>query len=287
MGLIQETHWFSFGECSVKIDERGPSSGSRGVLLFLHGRLGGGNCWTPLLEKLERDFRCLVIHFPGCEGRSGSVAIGDSPLTLFDCVILVNQLIHRLVGDESEVILVGHDHGGLIAQLYVTQFQDKIGGYVLINTSLLMTDCRLKSRCWGWSLRRKFHQLLKVCSWKEQNFQNLLEEPWNDLIDRGLLLEAISKIESSWPGIHERRYWMEQLCKIQSPALLLWGSRDQLNLSEEGIQLWKALPNADYFEENIGHWPQLEDPAWVATKIREFVFRLGLNCRINPVRKSL
>lgn len=287
MGLIQETHWFSFGECSVKVEERGPSSDSRGILLFLHGRLGAAHCWSPLLEKLARDFRCLVLHFPGCGGVNGSVAVAHRPLSLFDCVTLVKQLIHRLVSDESEVILVGHDHGGLIAQLYGAQVRGKIGGLVLINSSSLTVDCRLKLRCWGWSVRRKFHRLLKSCSWKEENYQKILEESWSNLEDRSLLFEAIGEIESSWPGVHERRYWMEQLRQIQCPSLLLWGGLDQLNLAEEGIQLWKALPNADYFEERVGHWPQLEDPEWVATKIREFIFKLGLKCRINPVQKSL
>jgi|GEM_PF-2332117 len=288
MSSIQETHWFSFGKCSVEIDEKGPTASiSRGTLFFLHGRFGNGACWRPLLDRLSRDFRCIMIHFPGYAGLERSAVVEHRPLSIFDTVDLVLQVISRFAASDSKIILVGHDYGGLIAQLCGVQSETKVAGMVLINSSHLMGGSRLKSCCWGLGLRRRFQQLLRHCAWKSENFQNLLKEQWLHRGDRMSLIEAIREIEHSWPQVHERRYWMDEVRQKSSPALLLWGGLDELNSPEEGIQLCKALPTADYFEDNTGHWPQLEDPEWVTTKIREFVFHLGLKDQPNRVRKSL
>lgn len=296
MSSIQETHWFSFGECSVEIDEKVPTASiSRGTLFFLHGRFGNGACWRPLLDRLSHDFRCIVIHFPGCAGLTRSAAVVHRPLSLFDTVELVMQAIRRFASSDSKVILVGHDYGGLVAQLCGIQVETKVAGLVLINSSHLMGGSRLKTRCWGMGLRRRFRRLLRHSSLKKsekkseksENFQNLLNEQWLHHGDRVSLIQVIREIEHSWPNVYERRYWMDELRRKCSPALLLWGGLDELNSPEEGIQLWKALPVADYFEDNTGHWPQLEDPEWVATKIREFAFHLGLKDQPNLVRRSL
>jgi pimeloyl-ACP methyl ester carboxylesterase len=60
------------------------------------------------------------------------------------------------------------------------------------------------------------------------------------------------------------------------PVLMLWGQQDVVNGSESGLRLMKDLPEAYFFENHeIGHWPHLENPAWVTGKMREFFFKMG------------
>jgi hypothetical protein len=40
--------------------------------------------------------------------------------------------------------------------------------------------------------------------------------------------------------------------------------------------MMRDLPEVYFFENAIaGHWPNLEDPEWVSSKILEFTFRLS------------
>lgn len=289
MNSIQETHWFSFGECSVAVEEKGPSHGSRGILFFIHGRFGTGACWGPLLEQLKDDYRCFVIHLPGCGGMSRSVAIQHHPLTLLDCVELVMQVLKYFVPEGFRAILVGHDSGGVIVQLCGARLDPRVEGLVLINSANLISDSRLKIYCLGWGARMRFYRLLQACVWKgdqESDARRLLEEPWESRADRIALLEAIREIQGSWPRAQERRFWMEEIRKIHFPILMLWGVRDEFNSPQEAIKLWKLLPIADFFETHAGHWPHLEDPEWVAIKIREYQFRLSLKYPVNRAQRS-
>src|SRR5206468_481209 len=89
------------------------------------------------------------------------------------------------------------------------------------------------------------------------------------------LLRALRGLQTSWPSSENRRSWLSSIQKIPHPSLILWGVRDELNSVEIGLSLTRTLQDSSFFQnENCGHWPTLEDPGWVVTKIRHFLFQI-------------
>lgn len=62
-----------------------------------------------------------------------------------------------------------------------------------------------------------------------------------------------------------------RLGELTMPALLLWGSQDQLVPPDVGRQLAAGLPQGRFHELDCGHLPTLEKPAEVAAIAGEFL----------------
>ena len=72
----------------------------------------------------------------------------------------------------------------------------------------------------------------------------------------------------------ERR-WIGALERIDIPVLVAWGVKDPVAKIGIAERLVKETPNADLLSwDDLGHYPQVEDPARVAEAIRSFVARV-------------
>lgn len=273
-----QRHWFSIGDCCLAVIESAPSvefiRPRRHSLFFLHGRFGQSEMWHPLVEKLSPHFRCFQIDLPGF-GRSFSVR--GSGYSLLEQAALLKHVVRSLVPRQNRAVLVGHDIGGAIAQLCAVQEPETVSGLVLINSSSLthpVSDLRT-----GWlclQARRKLQKLLSSLPRAlDDRLQDLLARAWEDRYRRASMRHAFEAWERTWPGPFERKTWKDEIRRLRQPVLLLWGSADSLNPPERADELMRALPEAYLFlNEGCGHWPCLEDDAWVDHKLREYLFRL-------------
>jgi pimeloyl-ACP methyl ester carboxylesterase len=101
--------------------------GSGPAIVFLHGLLVDGRLWRKVTPHLDGEFRCVVPDLP-----LGSHTIPTEPgadLTLPGLARMVAELLERL--DLSDVVLVGNDTGGAIAQVVATRHPERIGALVL------------------------------------------------------------------------------------------------------------------------------------------------------------
>jgi pimeloyl-ACP methyl ester carboxylesterase len=270
-------HRFSFGHCGVQVEERAPAVPERDTLFFLHGRLASGESWGPLIEQLPQ-FRSLSLDFPGFGESTGA---GQNSLSLMEAVELCVQVVERFLPQEGKGILVGQDIGGVIALLCAIRCKAKVEGVVLLNSAHLLEDPGLRPGFWGWlwtwRMKKKFRSLLRTSSVRNPQLSGFLNRLWETGGERPgnrrSRIAAIRSILDSWPGPFERKFWAQEVRALSCPALLLWGARDELNPLSKGIELLKMLPHSDFYQDLCGHWPHLENPEWVAAKIREFLFR--------------
>lgn len=102
-------------------------SGSGRPLVFLHGLLVNGTLWRKVVSRLEGDFRCIVPDLP----------LGSHRTPLSDPAAASPPGVAKLVADFmaaldlDDVVLVGNDTGGAIAQIVAADHPERLGALVL------------------------------------------------------------------------------------------------------------------------------------------------------------
>ena len=120
-------HW---GEMAYR------DSGASGQpLLFLHGTGCDASDWSPVIEKLPREQRCIALDFRG-HGRS---VVPTKPFTLGS---LADDVLHR-VGDLciEHLVIVGHSLGGMVA-MEVARRSPRVVGLVLLEGWTSLSSAR-------------------------------------------------------------------------------------------------------------------------------------------------
>ncbi len=267
MGL--QEHVFAYRDCCLSVHESRPfKAGSRLVPVFLHGRFGDALLWamSSAFQQIRPHYRCLLLDLPGY-GRSfmsdPDEALALSWLEIRD--MLVELLAARLEPGE-QAVLVGHDLGAVVAQFTSLVAPPVIGGLVLTGSRSLFDESGFALRF----LRYRRWQLLRASP-------GLSRAHRRGILDAPIPLSLIRGLERSWPGRYERLALRKQARKLSAPVLLLWGKQDRLTPPEHGFHLANAFGDARYLEhEEGGHWSFLDQDAWFATKLSEFLFHLDL-----------
>jgi pimeloyl-ACP methyl ester carboxylesterase len=102
-------------------------AGSGVPIVFLHGYLMGANLWEPVTQLLADEFRCITPELPF--GAHPTPLAPDADLTTAGVGRLVADFLQAL--DLHQVILVGNDSGGAIAQVVAARHPQLLGGLIL------------------------------------------------------------------------------------------------------------------------------------------------------------
>ncbi|XP_019053464.1 PREDICTED: protein PHYLLO, chloroplastic isoform X2 [Nelumbo nucifera] len=103
--------------CSLKVRDAGRSLDDK-VIIFLHGFLGTGEDWVPIMKALSATARCISIDLPGHGG--SLLQIGPHKEAKVEPGISIEVLadvLHNLIQDitPGKVLLVGYSMGARIA----------------------------------------------------------------------------------------------------------------------------------------------------------------------------
>jgi pimeloyl-ACP methyl ester carboxylesterase len=111
---------------NVHYEKVGPDDGRPVVLI--HGYAMGGSLWRPLTERLAAGgFRCIAPTWP--LGAHTEPMNEHGELTIEAIAAMVEEFLDEL--GLEEVVLVGNDTGGAIAQVVATSTPARIGALVL------------------------------------------------------------------------------------------------------------------------------------------------------------
>jgi pimeloyl-ACP methyl ester carboxylesterase len=207
-------------------------------LLFLHGFLGESDCWLPLMQALQANFRCIGLDLLG---------FGDSskPKIRYDVaqeVAFVQQFTQQLGLDRFA--LVGHSFGGWVSAAYTIAHPHQITHLNLIAPAGIRDDefCgrynHLRPLLWptpivDWAMtllqpiahRTKYQAAFNTIRWCRQELQRQPAAK-SFLIDRLRPEDAIDTVEN-------------QIHQIQQPTLVIAGEVDTT------IPLWHCQTYAD------------------------------------------
>lgn len=111
---------------TIHYENAGPPDGR--PVVFIHGYSMGSSLWRPLSEQLAAlGFSCLAPTWP--LGAHTEPMREGAALTMEGIAAIVGELLHALALED--VVLVGNDTGGAIAQLVATSAPERLGALVL------------------------------------------------------------------------------------------------------------------------------------------------------------
>ena len=111
---------------AIEVRDTNPD-GPRDAIFFVHGLLVDGTLWDGVVERLERDHRCVVPDLPLGSHRTAMNA--DADLSPRGVARLIAALLEAM--DLDNVTVVANDTGGAITQILVTEHPQRIGRLVL------------------------------------------------------------------------------------------------------------------------------------------------------------
>lgn len=255
--------------------------GSGPLLLLLHGFPSSSYDWRLLLEQ-ERERSVLAYD---CLGFGLSEKPADHEYTLGEQADIAEELVARHAPG-SPVFVVGHDMGTSIAtELMARDIDGSLGmdvrGALLFNGSMVQgaASPTLAQRL----LRGRFGPVMARLGSERvfrQQFGSIFSEahPLSDdeAADQWSLITAggghrLGHKLISYMDERERyaERWHGALRDWQRPLSLAWGMVDPVATMKVLDEVRALRPQAPvHWFEDLGHYPQIEDPARLAEALR-------------------
>lgn len=230
------------------------------VLVFLHGITCDRSNWSPVVELLADDFRCVNVDLPGHGGspRSGS----------YD-VFTQAEVVARFVAEKGleRPVVVGHSYGAFIATLVGTAAPVRSVVNVdqeLDTAAFARRMAPLEPRLRGDDFDAAFAEFvetLRIDLVPERRRGSVVMRP-----DREVVLDVWSAVFDTPPA--DLVAMVEPaLAAYPVPYLAVYGSP----VSSEERRLLDLIPEVEVEEwDGLGHFVQLADPERTAARIRRF-----------------
>jgi pimeloyl-ACP methyl ester carboxylesterase len=260
-------------------------AGSGPPIVFLHGYLQGANLWGPVVHLLNHEFRCITPELPF--GAHPAPMAADADLTTAGVGQLVADFLAAL--DLHQVVLVGNDSGGAIAQVVAARHPQRLGGLVLAScdafdnhpprlfrpllgaaragvltpllASLKTRPVRSLPSAYGWlSHRPPPHELI---------------DGWiaNYLADKGVRRDTRRLLAALGDDAFMGQIAAE-LADFSKPALLAWAADDKFFPLAHARRLAGILPDAHLELIKASRtWVMRDQPLWTAQLIGQFAWR--------------
>jgi pimeloyl-ACP methyl ester carboxylesterase len=276
---------------------RTPAASTAGPVLppavFVHGLGGQAMNWTDLMALLRERFACVAPDLPGFgyspPPRDGDYSIDASMAAVTDLVE------HEVSSHGRRVLLVGNSLGGAVCVRLASRRPDLVAALVLVSPAL--PDLRPRRGAVlvpflalpgvGEGLYRQV-QRLPV----ERQVQAMLETNFGDpsVVPASRRHEAVAEyrrraelpyageaLTGSARGLMRafldrgpQGLWREA-SKVEAPALLFYGGRDQLVDAGRARRAARTIPHARVVVlPGVGHMAQVEQPRMVARFVLGF-----------------
>lgn len=236
---------------TIDYERAGPDDGR--PVVFVHGYGMGGSLWTPLVERLAaRGFLCIAPTWP--LGAHGIPIRKDADLTIEAIASMVGELLNEL--SLEDVVLLGNDTGGVVAQVVATTTPTRLG-------ALLLTSCDAFEHFPPPIL----NPLIAAAKFPPAFWMAL--QPLRTRIGRGRAYGALAHADidhrvREWlqPAFEDRRVREDlrrltaslnqqttltaaaRLPRFTKPALIAWSADDAFFPLADGRRLAAALPNS-------------------------------------------
>jgi pimeloyl-ACP methyl ester carboxylesterase len=255
------------------------------TLLLLHGFPTSSYDWSRVWNALAAHRRVVACDLPGF-GFSAKPA--DYSYSLLEQADVVELVLRELGVRRAHV--VAHDMGTsvateLLARRAAGLLHFEIDRLVLMNGSVhaelahLTPAQKLLRRPWLGPLFARVAsattyrlQLRRILGRKEALSDRDLDEQFALIrLDNGhLRLPAIIGYYAERTRF--RRRWIGALEELDLPAMILWGRLDPVAVPAIAEALARETPGAELvWMEDLGHYPQLEDPGRVVAELERFL----------------
>jgi pimeloyl-ACP methyl ester carboxylesterase len=222
-------------------------------LVFVHGFMMGASVWRPLVQRLsKRGFLCIAPTWP--LGAHAEPMGEDADLTMEGIASIVGDFLDSL--ELNDVVLVGNDTGGAVAQILSTTADQRLGALVLTSCDAfehfpppiiepLIGAARTRA---GFAaalqpLRTRFARRRAYWGLAHADIDQLVLEwlgpPLSDSRVRGDLRRftgSLNRTSTVQAGA--------RLAQFTKPALIAWSADDEFFPLEDAHRLGAALPSS-------------------------------------------
>ena len=244
-------------------------------IVFIHGIPDTSDTWLPIMERLAQYHPVYAVDLAGY-GYSDWPAGHD--LSLSAQADYVAEFLDRL--QLKQVIIVGHDIGGGVAQILAAHQPRRVRQLVLINSVIGVHWPVIEMRllCMPWLGPASFA---------------LLETPiWTYMLHKGfyrdelLTADTVQRYRQWYQGAAGRQRLVRNaraldntdltglsppMEKLPTPTLVLWGREDRFLGAAPAQQLCQVMAHCRFeFVEAAGHFVIDEQPDRVAAAIGQF-----------------
>ncbi|KAL2455175.1 Protein PHYLLO [Forsythia ovata] len=258
------------------------------VVVFLHGFLGAGDDWMPIMKALSSSLRCVAIDLPG-HGGSKLLNVSQGQSLSMDVVVnMLCKVLHDLT--PGKVVLVGYSMGARISLYMALKCSNKVEGAVIISGSPGLTDPDARTS-------RRAKDDFRACSLVSNGLEFFLdtwysEELWSSLRSHPHFkqivanrsqhddLHTLAKVLSDLSIGRQQSLWGD-LKKCTLPILLIVGERD-VKFKKIARDMYSKMNDETRNTDcppiveipNSGHAVHLENPLPVIAAVSQFLKRL-------------
>lgn len=265
-------------------------------VVFVHGLLVDHQIWRPLLPELSEGLRCIVPDWP--LGAHALAMAPDSDLSVPGVARLIAHFLAAL--DLQDVILVGNDSGGALAQMVCAHHPERIAKLVLTTCDAYdifppPTFAYLKwlghSPALGWLSAQSMHHL-PLLRRLPIAYGDLTDAP----LDAALIEQWLLPMRTDAGVRHDVCQFLstlssrhtlaagEALQRFNKPVLLLWSTRCRHFPQRLAERLLRELPDAElHWIDSAGVFVSLDQPREVARRLRTFATGEGSVARLRKV----
>ena len=249
-------------------------------LLLIHGTSSSLRTWDGVTVQMKNQYRIIRFDLPGF-GLTGPNPNCDYSTRYYNEVI--DSLLTAL--HVSRVIIVGNSLGGAIATQYAIYQPGKVRGLVLVDAAGL-PPAKKTTGAIGFKLAQMpvINRLLTIITPREL-VKKSLQDAYGDTgkVTDSLTTQYFDMLtrEGNRQALVDRmrQGWQEKnsdfLSNVQSPTLIVWGSKDRLIPVENAELFQQKIKNSQvHIWDNLGHVPMEEDPAAFSDILRKWVMQL-------------
>jgi pimeloyl-ACP methyl ester carboxylesterase len=256
------------------VTERAPASRSGPwgpVVVFLHGLGCERQQFSRQLDALDPRLRLLALDLPG-HGESPELRAGRYDIA--SITDAVGEELHAL--GHTDLVVVGHSAGGLIALRLAVRHPELVRGILLLDSNIALSEAELRAN-------RTRAAESETGDWR-RHFMDSMSAAWgiSDGSDRDLRTAVFRTLERT-PEHVVRPLWHDILTlepeylwrRCQVPALYIRTRRDtDLPLLQS---LNPLISTIDLRPRCDGHWPHLRCADVVNDLLHRFVAQLTID----------
>ncbi|MEX0783475.1 MAG: alpha/beta fold hydrolase [Dehalococcoidia bacterium] len=241
---------------------RALEGGSGSPLVVLH-HSNGNPGWLPIHELLANGHAVLAPDLPGY-GQSTRPEWAREPR---DIAILMNQALDRLELT-SGVSLVGLGFGGFIAAEMASMDQRRLQSLTLVGAAGIQpSEGEILDQ-----MLVDFEDYVKAGFSNDAAYEHVFGTEVDPAVKQLWDFSREMTARLAWKPYMFNRRLPELLREVQTPTLLIWGSRDVIVPLSAAHRYKASLPNARLeVVEGAGHLVELEQPERVAELVAAHV----------------
>ncbi len=251
--------------------EQFPEVFDKPVVLFMNGWALSSRYWTPVIEKLTPDFRCVTLDQSGT-GRTKLISsLHDYTIPYF--ADEVSSIIEHLkLNQDKRMHVVGHSMGSMVTTEIQHRYPEATASATIIACGIFDYNwIQMQILSWFVETSMNFKWIFNLGPFKDGLIEKATTQPidpkYADIIVEDFLntnSEAASQVGTLSLDKHALDVYTAQAVAIQSPVLLCVGKDDQTIPPEGMVTLYEKRCQHESLKtkliqyDNIGHLPMLE-----------------------------